>query len=136
MSRYRRPQRSLWARSRNYRRLVWFAAFIAFLTYLAFNRPQQRQPPPFAVTAAPLAPPAAQSPPPQPAPRKPTLVIAKGNRLQDLPLAQNRWSEVLSARTPGKGFNAYYLDHGELERLHRAYHPYNYDKKDGSVVAW
>lgn len=136
MSRYRRPQRSLWARSRNYRRLVWFAAFIAFLTYLAFNRPQQRQPPPFAVTAAPLAPPAAQSPPPQPAPRKPTLVIAKGNRLQDLPLAQNRWSEVLSARTPGKGFNAYYLDHGELERLHRAYHPYNYDKKDGSSVAW
>ena len=68
--------------------------------------------------------------------RPPQLVLVSGNRLQDLPPAPNRWSAVIDARVPERGFNAYYLTHGSPARLYRAYYPYNMDRPDGSSVAW
>ena len=119
------------------RRLVGFTVCLALLTALAFSHQHSQQSPPLPVTTAHFAPPVvAPPPPPKPAAPKPRLVLASGNRLQDLPPAPNRWSAVIDARVPERGFNAYYLTHGSPARLHRAYHPYNMDRPDGSSVAW
>ena len=119
------------------RRLIGFTVCLALLTALAFSHQHARQSPPLPVTTAHFAPPVVTPPPPpKPAAPKPRLVPVSGNRLQDLPPAPNRWSAVIDARVPERGFNAYYLTHGSPARLHRAYHPYNMDRPDGSSVAW
>ena len=119
------------------RRLIGFTVCLALLTALAFSHQHARQSPPLPVTTAHFAPPVvAPPPPPKPAAPKPRLVPVSGNRLQDLPPAPNRWSAVIDARVPERGFNAYYLTHGSPARLYRAYYPYNMDRPDGSSVAW
>lgn len=118
------------------RRLVGFTVCLALLTALAFSHQHSQQSPPLPVTTAHFAPPVIAPPPPKPAAPKPRLVLVSGNRLQDLPPAPNRWSAAFDARVPERGFNAYYFTHGSPARLHRAYHPYNMDREDGSSVGW
>ena len=130
--------RRFWARSRNYRHLAYCTAFTALIVLFAFSHspaPTRPAPVPTSSSSAPHYQPP-PPPPPKPAAPKPRLVPVSGNRLQDLPPAPNRWSAVIDARVPERGFNAYYLTHGSPARLHRAYHPYNMDRPDGSSVAW
>ena len=141
MNRRRRhpAHRSLWKRSRNYRRLVYLCGFAAMAVLLAFNYAQKRaasRPPPSAMSNPPPSPPAAYQPPPSsPAPvqaaavpaRPPVLDSSKhsDDSLASFPRVRIAWGDVLNPnqKMPTQGFGAYYLTTGDPRHIHHPRYP-------------